>query len=170
MGQARPHKGLKVLLEAYHHSHAPAAGVRLVCVGRDFATGSPAARLINDRLGDHGVILGSVSNDTLRGLYAHAKSLVHLAEHEGFGFTPLEALAAGARVLASDIPVLRETLGEHALFADPANPDAVADAINHLLASPDDPVQRRGRTRWALHYRWSRHARDVLAIYRAVAA
>ncbi len=169
VGQARTHKGLDTLLDAYQGSRAPEVGVRLVCAGRDFADGTHIARSIRDRLGGAVMTLGSVSDTTLRALYADADSLVHLAEHEGFGFTPLEALAAGTRVLASDIPVLRETLADHALFADPADTAAVAKAINHVIATPDEPSCRHRRARWARRYRWSRHADDILALYREAA-
>ncbi len=165
VGQARAHKGLDILLDAYQRSQAPDAGVRLVCAGRDFADGTHATASIKYRLGDAAVALGSVSDDTLRALYAQAEALVHLAEHEGFGFTTLEALAVGARVLASDIPALRETLADHALFADPNDAAAVAKAINHLVTTPDEPTSRRHRMSWARRYQWSRHANDVLAVY-----
>lgn len=165
VGQARPHKGLETLLDAYQRSQAPAAGVRLVCVGRDFLDGMHGAEYIRVRLGRAAVAMGSVSDITLRALYTHAEALVHLAEHEGFGLTPLEALAAGTRVVASDISVLRETLADHALFADPAKPDAVAQAISDVIATPDERAARIRRRRWARRYRWSRHAEDVLALY-----
>lgn len=165
VGQARPHKGMETLLDAYQRSQARRAGVRLVCVGRDFLDGTHGAEHITVRLGRAAVAMGSVSDTTLLALYAHAEALVHLAEHEGFGFTPLEALAAGTRVVASDIPVLRETLADYALFADPGDPDAIAQAISSVIVTPDERAARQGRRRWARRYRWSRHADDILALY-----
>ncbi|MGH3621087.1 MAG: glycosyltransferase family 4 protein [Sciscionella sp.] len=169
VGQARIHKGLNTLLDAYQSSRALDAGVRLVCAGRDFADRTHTAASIRGRLGCAAVPLGSISDTTLRALYARAESLVHLAEHEGFGFTPLEALAAGTRVLASDIPVLRETLADHALFTDPSDVAAVTKAINYLVATPDELASRLRRIRAARRYRWSRHVEDVLSLYREVA-
>lgn len=165
VGQSRAHKGLDTLLAAYERSAASAAGVRLVCVGADFADGAKGAALVSARLNQAVVTLGRVSDTSLRALYAHADALVHVAEHEGFGFTPLEALAAGTRVVASDIPVLREILADHAAFADHTDPDSVATAINAVISAPDEPVARNRRVRWARRYRWSEHADDVLALY-----
>ncbi|MGH3328955.1 MAG: glycosyltransferase family 4 protein [Streptomycetales bacterium] len=165
VGQARAHKGLETLLDAYERSRAPGAGVRLVCVGRDFTAGGPVAEHITARLDRAAVAVGTVDDNLLRELYTHAEALVHLAEHEGFGFTPLEALAAGTRVVASDIPVLRETLADHAHFTNPADPHAVAQAISGVIAAPDEPEARQRRMRWARRHRWSRHADDVLALY-----
>ncbi len=68
VGQARTHKGLDTLLDAYQRSQAPDAGVRLVCAGRDFVDGTHAAASIRDRLGSAAVTLGSISDTTLRAL------------------------------------------------------------------------------------------------------
>src|SRR6266508_3813797 len=112
VGQARPHKGIGVLARGYARSRARQLGVRVVCVGRDFTDGGPGPRPFEDAgiLADT-LLLGPVSDGRLSRLYRHARALVHLAEHEGFGLTPVEAMAHGTRVVASDIPVLRETLG-----------------------------------------------------------
>jgi glycosyltransferase involved in cell wall biosynthesis len=167
VGQARAHKGLDVLLDAYERSRAPRQGVRLVCVGRDFADGEHGAALVAGRLGGAATAVAAVDDDTLRSLYSGAEALCHVALYEGFGFTPLEALMAGARVVASDIPVLRETLGAHAVFARPGDPDAVRHAIDGVITVADTAADRGRRMGWARRYRWHRHARDVLALYTA---
>jgi glycosyltransferase involved in cell wall biosynthesis len=169
VGQARAHKGLDVLLDAYTRSRAALEDVRLVCVGRDFASGEQGAALITERLGTAAVALGTVDDDALWSLYSGAAALCHVARYEGFGFTPLEALMAGARVIAADIPVLRETLGGHALFADPLDPDAVRAAIDRVIAAVDSIADRERRVAWARRYRWHDHARDVLALYATAA-
>jgi len=165
VGQARSHKGLPALLDAFTASRAPRLGVRLLCVGRDFAVGAYGAQLLAEKAGEAGVAVGAVTDRTLAWLYQHSEALVHLAEHEGFGFPPLEAAAAGCRVIVGDIPVLRETLGDHATYVDIQHLDCVADAIDRLLVTPDDPVRRESRMRWTCRYRWRRHTRDVLAVY-----
>ncbi len=165
VGQARPHKGLTALLDAFERSRARHAGVRLVCAGMDFAPGTDGAGVLTAHLGGGAVAAGLVGDDELGALYSRATVLVHLAGHEGFGFTPLEALACGCRVVASDIAVLRETLGPHATFVDPADSRAVARAIDRLLAAPDEPGERERRMRWAGRYRWSRHVGDLMAVY-----
>jgi glycosyltransferase involved in cell wall biosynthesis len=139
--------------------------VSLVCVGRDFVPGTDACQQLSKTAGHAGIALGPVPDSMLRSLYARAEALVHLAAHEGFGFTPLEAMAAGTRVIASDIPVLRETLGAHAYFADPRRPHDVAEAINRVLTEPDSPRTRTERMRWANKYTWQEHATHVVHLY-----
>ncbi|MGH3547439.1 MAG: glycosyltransferase family 4 protein [Pseudonocardiaceae bacterium] len=166
VGQARPHKGLPALLAAVPRTVIYGEGASLALVGRDFESDSSAARMAVDALGAHRVLpLGVVPDAVLTALYAHATALVHLADHEGFGFPPLEALALGCPVVASDIPVLRETLGPHAAFADPGNPDDVADRVDHVVAT-DGPAVRAERIRWAQRFRWQRHVGDLLDCYR----
>lgn len=109
VGQARDHKGLARLVAAYTRSTAPTQGTLLACAGRDFTSGTDAGRWLSGTLGPAAIPLGAVPDTVLQRLYAKAAALVHLSLHEGFGLTPLEAMARGTRVIASDIPVLRET-------------------------------------------------------------
>lgn len=159
VGQARPHKGLPNVVEAFHLTAASRRGLQLALVGRDFTARDTA-------LGPHVEVIGEVDDADLAGLYRGAAALVHLASHEGFGFTPLEALSCGTPVLAADLPVLRETLGEHARFTDPTDPRATARELDMLLESGDTPGARQARVAWAARYTWEGCARRVIACYR----
>lgn len=98
VGQARVHKRVDALVDAYAASGAYRAGVPLVLVGRDFGPGGAGAKLLREHACAHRVmLLDAVDDALLAALYARAIALVHLASHEGYGFPPLEALAAGAR-------------------------------------------------------------------------
>jgi glycosyltransferase involved in cell wall biosynthesis len=167
VGQARPHKGLPALLDAVGRTAVYRAGAHLVLAGRDFTSDSAATVQARDTLDAPRVHpLGEVTDRLLALLYVHAIALLHLAAHEGFGFPPLEALAAGCPVVASDIPALRETLGDMAAFADPHDPGDVADRLRGLLAA-DSGAARAERTRWASKFRWDRHAADLLTCYQS---
>jgi glycosyltransferase involved in cell wall biosynthesis len=166
VGQARRHKGLPELIAAYQRSHASASGVPLVCAGRDFEPGTDATAQAEDALRHNAIAVGEVPDSILRDLYGHAAALIHLATHEGFGLTPLEAMACGTRVVASDIPVLRETLGRHAEFVKLGSALDAASAIDKILTEPDDRQAREARIRWATRYTWLRHAEIILRLYR----
>jgi glycosyltransferase involved in cell wall biosynthesis len=63
-------------------------------------------------------LTGQVSDDDLAAIYSGARALVFPSDDEGFGLPTVEALACGTPVVASDIPVLREVLGERATFVE----------------------------------------------------
>jgi glycosyltransferase involved in cell wall biosynthesis len=161
VGQARSHKRLPEVIEAFRLSVASRRGLQLVLAGRDFTVGDPA-------YGDGVDAVGEVDDSDLAGLYRGAAALVHLASHEGFGFTPLEALSCGTPVLAADLPVLRETLGDQARFTDPDDPRATARELDKLLETGDTAAARQARAAWAARYTWEGCARRVITCYREV--
>lgn len=63
-------------------------------------------------------LTGYVPDDELAAIYSGARALVFPSDDEGFGLPTVEALACGTPVVATDIPVLREVLGERATFVD----------------------------------------------------
>jgi glycosyltransferase involved in cell wall biosynthesis len=65
--------------------------------------------------------LGIVTDEELSGLYSSARAVLAPSRYEGFGLVPLEALAAGAWVVASDIPPHHEVLGEAAGYFEPGD-------------------------------------------------
>ncbi len=74
-----------------------------------------------------------VSDDDLPALYGQSIIATLMSLHEGFGMTPLEALAAGARVVVSDIPVLREVCGTAVEYAPLDNKIEAMDTFSHAM-------------------------------------
>jgi glycosyltransferase involved in cell wall biosynthesis len=116
------------------------------------------------------VHLGYVSAGELAALYGGAELVVLPSFYEGFGLPAVEALRAGAPLVASDLPVLREVAGDAALYAPPDRPDLWADRVGELLASPElrDDLRRRGRERARL-FDWGRAAEETAAAFRRAA-
>jgi glycosyltransferase involved in cell wall biosynthesis len=73
-------------------------------------------------------LTGHVPDEDLAAIYSGARALVFPSDDEGFGLPTVEALACGTPVVASDIPVLREVLGDRATFVE-------AGDIEGLLAA-----------------------------------
>jgi glycosyltransferase involved in cell wall biosynthesis len=63
-------------------------------------------------------LTGHVPDEHLAAIYSGARALVFPSDDEGFGLPTIEALACGTPVVATDIPVLREVLGERATFVE----------------------------------------------------
>ena len=83
-----------------------------------------------------------VDDPTLAALYGRASVFAFLSEYEGFGLTPLEALAAGVPPVLLDTPVARETAGAAAQYVPAA---AGLDAISAALVAglTNDRVRRQ---------------------------
>lgn len=106
-----------------------------------------------------------VSDQTLAGLYGRARLFVFLSDYEGFGLTPLEALASGMPILVGDTPVAREIYGEAAAYVATTDEAAIAAEIERLLF--DEPARRSLLARapgLLARYSWARAGRETLAI------
>jgi glycosyltransferase involved in cell wall biosynthesis len=89
--------------------------------------------------------------------------------YEGFGLTPLEAMACGAPVISSNASSLPEVIGDAGILLEPRDVQGFADAISRVLR--DDALrvdlQARGLRRAKL-FTWERAARETLATYERV--
>ena len=70
-------------------------------------------------------------------LYHIAGVLVFPSLHEGFGWPPLEAMACGCPVVASNRPAIPEICGEACLYVDPLDARGIAGAIERVLREPE---------------------------------
>lgn len=114
--------------------------------------------------------LGFVPFDALRVFFESAALFVFPSLYEGFGLPPLEAMAAGTPVVASNVSSLPEVLGDAALLVNPENVFEIAHAIQDALLDEDlrADLIAKGKLQ-AARYSWDRTARDVLEVYREVA-
>ncbi|MDJ0376966.1 glycosyltransferase [Cryobacterium sp. PH31-L1] len=80
--------------------------------------------------------LGYVSDEILAMLYAQARLVVFPSIDEGFGLPAIEALACGADLLVSEIPVLRWVCGQHAEYFSLADTSALVRALSLLIHAP----------------------------------
>jgi len=74
----------------------------------------------------------------LAALYATASAFVFLSDYEGFGLTPLEAMAAGIPIVVLDTPIAREIYGPAAVYLERPDPELIAKALERVLARPDE--------------------------------
>jgi glycosyltransferase involved in cell wall biosynthesis len=112
--------------------------------------------------------IGHVSDERLHSLYAHAACVALVSLHEGFGLPALEAMAAGAPVVASHAAALPETTGGAAIMVDPMEIESIADGIIAAIARRDSLIAA-GRQRASL-CTWGRTAELTVAVYREIAA
>ena len=112
-------------------------------------------------------LVGLVGEDDLAGLYQNAFCYVFPSFYEGFGLPPLEAMACGLPVIASNTSATPEICGEgNALFFDPYSIDDMRDKMR-LIATDATIRQRlvdRGHRR-VKEFSWDRMTEEVLAVY-----
>ncbi|MCW3028377.1 MAG: glycosyltransferase family 4 protein [Solirubrobacterales bacterium] len=122
-------------------------------------------------LGDRSVLLGHVSDGVLAELYRRCAVFCYPSLYEGFGLPVLEAMAAGAAVVTSDVSSLPEVGGDAVEYADPRDPVSIAHAMTRLLSSPERraAIGVAARERAAL-FDWGRTADTVLEVLRDAAA
>jgi glycosyltransferase involved in cell wall biosynthesis len=110
--------------------------------------------------------LRGISRSQLAGLYQQAAVVLQPSEAEGFGLPVVEALACGAIVVASDIPVLREVGGAAAVYCPVGDVSAWADTVSRLLDHPTSAPDRAARLAWASRFSWAEQARTIASAYR----
>lgn len=114
--------------------------------------------------------LGRLSPEDIGERLARSAVFASSALYEPFGLGVLEAAQAGCALVLSDIPTLRELWDGAAIFADPRNPRAFAEAFDALLADPAE-ARRRGGLAKARSARFTESAMTerVLEVYRRLA-
>lgn len=138
LGALRQHKNPAGLLRAYARLPQTLRERHpLLLAGRAHREGPGLLRLAA-RLGVDGQLrlLDEVPEEELPGLYRGAAAFAFPSLAEGFGLPPLEAMACGTPVVASDRTSLPEVLGEAALLVDPADPAALGEALERVLTQP----------------------------------
>ncbi len=107
--------------------------------------------------------LGYVSEAELRAFYEGASCFVYPSLYEGFGIPPLEAMACGCPVIASNATSLPEVCGDAALYCDPHNPQDIADKIQRLMSYSDlrEALRQKGAERIG-QFSWDKCARSLL--------
>jgi glycosyltransferase involved in cell wall biosynthesis len=128
-----PRKNFKYLLKVYGKLIKLGFNKKLVLVGRQ-GWDKDTFKIINKYdLKDKIIYTGYVTDKDLITLYKNSYSFVLLSVYEGFGRTPLEALACGTKIIVSDIPAFRESLGKYenknTMFVPLENEDLAAEII-----------------------------------------
>ncbi len=112
-----------------------------------------------------------ISDEALASLYAEASAFAFLSDYEGFGFTPLEALAVGVPPVVLDTEVAREIYGPSAAYVARPDPALIASALETVLT--DDAERHRILTaapRVLSRYSWRECAHRTLQVLLACAS
>jgi glycosyltransferase involved in cell wall biosynthesis len=165
VGSCIPRKRIDVLLDVFAGLHARMPELCLVKVGGPWSD-AQREQIRRHGLADAIVALHGLTRASIAALYRRAALVLLPSEAEGFGLPVIEALACGAVVLASDVPVLREVGGDAAVYCPVGDVPAWTVQAQRLLEHPTECPARAVRLARAGEFTWASHARIVFAAYR----
>ena len=172
-GSIRPQKNIPRLIEAFAvvrqklENHGGYKDLRLIIIGDDISRYPNVRRaMIQSRVEQSVRFLGFVPLETLRVFHELATAFVFPSLYEGFGLPPLEAMASGTPVIASQVSSLPEVVGGAAMLVNPENVFDIARGITEVLLNAElrEDLITRGR-RQAARFSWARTAQEVLNVY-----
>lgn len=177
-GAIRPRKNVPRLIEAFAvlrselDHHPEFADLRLIIIGDELSKHPAVRRAVAESRVEPSVrFLGFVPLETLKVFYRAAALFAFPSLYEGFGLAPLEAMACGTPVVASDVPPLVEAVGEAAELVSPDNVFDIARGLREVLLDKDRRKQlsQAGQAQ-ARRFNWEKTAAEVLAVYRGISA
>jgi glycosyltransferase involved in cell wall biosynthesis len=172
LGGYELHKNVLTLLHAYTYvAQALGPDYPLVLAGRKPKAAPPTfpdyeEYIRRSNLSDRVRWIGFVDEDDKPVLYRNAEVFAFPSRHEGFGLPPLEAMACGTPVVASDSGSLPEVVGPAGFAVDPDDPRMMAGAIISLVMQEDLAADlRRQGPEQAAKFTWENTATETLLVY-----
>lgn len=171
VGSMNPRKNISRLIEAY--SMLPFELLdeyQLVLAGgKGWRSYEIFDKISKMGLNDQVVVTGFVEDDDLPLLMNAADLLVFPSLYEGFGIPPLEAMACGTPVVASNTSSIPEVVGNAALLFDPYNVEEMSSSIYKVLTDEklkNDLIQK-GLEHVKL-FSWDKAVKETLKVYNEV--
>jgi len=169
IGDLRPYKNLERSLEAFARLNL--REFKFVIGGKKDPRFYPRVKKKMDELflKDRVVFLDYVPEKNLPHLYSEAAAFVFPSLYEGFGLPPLEAMACGCPVIASNAGSLPEVCGDAAYYVNPYDVESIAEGIYRVLK--DDVLRstliEKGFERVKL-FSWEKTAKEHLKVFEEV--
>jgi glycosyltransferase involved in cell wall biosynthesis len=163
VGSIEPRKNLIGLLQAYDLlSEDLKREYKLVLLGFKGWNNKDIMKLINKN-SDSIVYLGYVSNEELANAYNLASLFVFPSFYEGFGFPPLESMACGTPVVASNVSSIPEVCSDAAEYFEPDNIENIGNVIETVLSNKElyATMVEKGLSR-AKEFTWDRSIQQHL--------
>jgi glycosyltransferase involved in cell wall biosynthesis len=114
---------------------------------------------------------GYLDDATVAAALGHAAVLAYPSRYEGFGFPPLQAMAAGVPVVATAAGAVPEVVGDGAVLVGPGDSDGLAAAISRVLDGGSEVAEQVARgLRRSAEFTWEACATGLAGLYRDACA
>jgi len=168
VGTLEPRKNVARLIQAFERIANEHPDLLLVLAGKpgwDFDDIFAAKQASNH--GDRIRQLGFVRESEKRALLAACEALIYPSLYEGFGLPVLEAMAAGAPVITSNVSSLPEVAGDAAMLVNPLSVEDIADALRIIVSNATKRADLRalGKRR-AANFSWLNAATQTFEVYK----
>lgn len=158
LGTIEPRKGHDLLLDIWDEMQSESGSDTpqlLICGARGWMNDAVFARL--DRLGPDSPVreMPGLSDPQVAALIRGARALLHPSRAEGFGLPPVEAAALGTPVICSDLPAIREVLGDMPVYVPETDRYQFGKEIENMRQQQERPAIARGKFAppgWANHF------------------
>ncbi len=134
VGNFYPHKNIEKLILAFSKTNIDA---QLILVGPNDYFARQMTHCINTMSQQKRITLYTTDNlGDLKFFYKNALALIHPSLSEGFGLPLIESAYFGCPIIASDIPVFKELLGDQFVKFNPENSDDMAKKMTEFFINP----------------------------------
>lgn len=167
VGVMRRYKNLPKLAQAFSMLRDAGLDYDLVIAGdEDPHYPEIKARILASKHAPSIKLLGRVSDEDLKNLYNAASLFVLPSLAEGFGLTALEAAACGTPIACSDIPTLREVMGQGAEYFDAENEQNMKDVMMNIIKNPNRAEELANLAlKRASFFSWAKAAEQTVNYY-----
>src|SRR5574341_2391536 len=167
MGTIEPRKNLRTVIRAFDRVRRKHPVKLVLAGGMGWQYEEVLAEIAKPGLQQEVLFPGYIRSEAQALWYSSAELFVYPSVYEGFGMPPLEAMACGLPVIASDSASLPEVVGGDGLLCSPEDGEQWADAMEQLLVNQTlrTELSARGQAR-ARQFTWEQTARQTVRAYR----
>lgn len=170
VGNVKPHKNLKLILDAYEQFSIE---IPLVVIGKinGLSQLDPSIQRIRNspKLQNKIFLVGEVLDKEIPIFYHLAQALIFPSLYEGFGLPPLEAMASGCPTIVSNRASLPEVCGDAAFMINPDDPEELANAMFKVSSDPDlqKELIKKGKLQ-ARRFSWIETGKQYVKLFHEV--
>jgi len=168
LGTLEPRKDVPTLVRAFDRVAGARPDLTLVLAGGR-GWGAAAVEVAASRHRGRVRLAGYVDQADAPAFLRRAEAVAYPSLEEGFGLPALEALACGAPLVTTTGSAMEEVAGDAGLLVAPGDVDALAEALEALLAGGPDVAERRRRgLQTAARHSWAASAAAHVEVYRSL--